>query len=333
MGVDTITANFTPTGGFGSSGSSVVVTVVPPAAGTATTATVNTANISASGTAQITAYVTPLAGGSLANAVPTGAVTFSTGNKTLGAVQLSNGTAILAVQGGNLAAGSNSIVATYGGSSSFNGSASNPVTVIVAPSPIATNTVLSASHAAIAQNSMTVLTATVKTASGEGAPAGSVSFTVGNTLLGTVPVTALGTAALTVQGSNLTVGQNTIAAGYAASGNFANSSASITVNVTASPVSTTLAVSAGPGATPAAIVLTVTLKAASGTLIPTGGVTFALGSALLGSAVLTPSGIGATGTLTLNTSNLAAGNNAIVATYAGSSAFSRSTASITVIRQ
>jgi hypothetical protein len=333
MGVDTITANFTPTGGFGSSGSSVVVTVVPPAAGTATTATVNTANISASGTAQITAYVTPLAGGSLANAVPTGAVTFSTGNKTLGAVQLSNGTAILAVQGGNLAAGSNSIVATYGGSSSFNGSASNPVTVIVAPSPIATNTVLSASHAAIAQNSMTVLTATVKTASGEGAPAGSVSLTVGNTLLGTVPVTALGTAALTVQGSNLTVGQNTIAAGYAASGNFANSSASITVNVTASPVSTTLAVSAGPGATPAAIVLTVTLKAASGTLIPTGGVTFALGSALLGSAVLTPSGIGATGTLTLNTSNLAAGNNAIVATYAGSSAFSRSTASITVIRQ
>jgi hypothetical protein len=77
--------------------------------------------------------------------------------------------------------------------------------------------------------------------------------------------------------------------------------------------------------------LTATVKAAGGSAIPTGSVTFALGSTLLGSAVLTPSGSGAAGgTLTLNNSNLAPGNNTIAVNYAGNTAFSRSTASITI---
>jgi subtilase family serine protease len=328
-GVDTITAGFTATGGFGSSSSSVVVTVVPPASGTAITATVNPANIAASGTAQVTAFVKPLAG----NTVPTGTVTFSVGNNTLGAVQLSNGSATLALQGGSLATGSNSVVATYGGNGNFSGSTATPVTVIVAPPPIPTNTVLSASPSMIAQNSTTVLTATVKAAPGSGAPTGSVLFMIGNALLGDVAVTAAGTAALTVQGISLMAGGNTVAASYVATGNFANSSGLALVNVTPSPTITTTAVSVSPGTRPSTIVLTVTVKAASGALVPTGSVTFALGSALLGSAVLSPSGFGATGTLTLSNGILAAGNNTIVANYAGNTAFSRSTASIVVSKQ
>jgi hypothetical protein len=193
--------------------------------------------------------------------------------------------------------------------------------------------VLTASPSTIAQNSTTVLTATVKTPPGSGAPTGSILFTIGNTLLGNVAVTATGTAAITVQGISLMVGGNTVAASYAATGNFANSSGLALVNVTPSPTITTTTVSVSPGAKPSTIVLTVTVKAAGGALVPTGSVTFALGSTLLGSAVLSPSGIGATGTLTLNNSNLATGDNTIVANYAGNAAFSRSTASIVVSRQ
>jgi subtilase family serine protease len=330
VGADTITANFTPaTGGFGSSGGSVVVAVVPPIAGTTTTATVNNANIALSGTAQITAFVKALAG----SAVPTGSVTFSLGSKTLGTAQLSNGAATFPVQGGSLSTGSNSIVAIYGGNSSFSGSAAAPVMVIVAAPAIATTTAVTVNPGVVAQNSTVILTATVTAASGSAAPTGSISFLIGNTRLGNVAVTAwgaTGTALLLVEGSSLGVGQNTVAANYAGTGNFANSSSSATVNVTSSPIATTLALAASPGARASTIMLTVTVKAPSGAAIPSGSVTFARGSTLLGSAVLTPSGTGATGTLTLNDSNLAAGSNTIVATYAGSAVFSRSTASITL---
>jgi len=328
VGINTITAGFAATGGFGSSSSSVVVTVVSPAAGTVTTATVNPANIAASGTAQVTAFVKPLAG----NTVPTGTVTFSVGDNTLGAAQLSNGSATLPVQGGNLATGGNNVVASYGGDGNFSGSTATPVTIIVASPPIPTNTVLSASPSMIAQNSTTVLTATVKTPPGSGTPTGSISFMIGNTLLGNVAVTATGTAAFTVQGTSLMVGGNTVAASYTATGNFANSSGLALVNVTPSSTITTTALSVSPGAKPSTIVLTVTVKAATGALVPTGNVTFALGSALLGSAVLSPSGVGATGTLTLSNGILPAGNSTITANYAGNSSFSRSTASITVTR-
>ncbi len=330
VGIDTITANYTATGNFSSSNGSVVVTVVSPAAGTATTATVSPANIAASGAAQITAFVKPLTGGSGA---PTGNVTFTTGNKILGTGVLSNGIAALSVQGANLATGSNSIAATYGGSSSFSGSASTPVIVLVASPAIATSTVVTAGPAAIAKGSATILTAIVKAGPGGGVPTGNILFAIGNTLLGSVEVTGTGntgTAALQINGSSLALGQNSITASYVPTENFASSSSSLVVNVTSSPAATTLALSANPGSKPSTIVLTGTVQAASGSMTPTGSITFALGSTLLGSAVLTESGAGATGTLTINNSNLAPGNNTIVATYAGNTTFSRSTSSVIV---
>jgi hypothetical protein len=244
---------------------------------------------------------------------------------------LSNGIATLPAQGGSLATGSNSIVATYGGNNSFSGSAAAPVIVIVAAPAIATMTGLTVNPGVIAQNSAAILTATVTAASGSAAPTGSISFSTGNRPLGSAAITAFGatgTALLQVEGSSLGVGQNSITASYTGAGNFANSSSSVTVNVTASPIATTLALAVSPGARASTIVLTVTVRAAGGNAIPTGSVTFARGSTLLGSAVLTQSGTGATGTLTLNDSNLSPGSNMIVATYGGNTAFSRSTASI-----
>jgi len=314
-GANTIAANYTATGKFGNSGGSVVVTVAAtPLTATSTTVTVTAANL--------TATVKALAG----NSAATGSVTFFAGTKTLGTATLSNSIATLPVSSSSLAAGSNSVAATYSGSSSFAESTSTPVAVTVVLPLVATSTVVTASPSVFARNSSTVLTATVKTASGSVAPTGNVSFTLGNALLGNAAVSA-GGAVLAVAGSSLAVGSNNIAASYVAAGNFIASSSSVTVNVTASLITPTIVVSAAPGAKTATTVLTATLKVASGSAVPTGSVTFSLGTRLLGSAVLS----GGSGSLTLNNGIFAAGKNSIGVYYPGAAGFSSSSVSAIVV--
>jgi len=304
VGATMIVASYMATGNFSNSTGSVVVTVAPAPIGTSTTVTATAANL--------TAIVRALTGGGL----PTGLVAFLAGTTTLGTAALSNSSATLPVP-----AGSNNITAVYGGNATFAASTSTPVTVTVAP-PIATSTIVTASPTAIAQSSWTVLTATVR---GNAAPTGTVSFSMGNTPFGNAAVSA-GTAILTIQGFSLAVGNNNITATYSATGNFTNSASSATVSVAASPPGTTIVVLASPGAKASTTVLTATVKAASGSAIPTGSITFALGTKLLGSSVLA----GGMGTLTLSNSVLTAGNNSIAVNYPGASGFGSSRASVTV---
>jgi hypothetical protein len=314
-GGNTIAANYTATGKFGNSGSSLVVTVAPtPLTATSTTVTVTSANL--------TATVKALAG----SAAPTGNVTFVAGAKTLGTATLSNSVATLPVSSSSLAAGSNSVAATYSGSSSFAESTSTPVAVTIVLPSVTTRTVVTASPAVFAQKSSTVLTATVKAASGTVAPTGNISFTLANAMLGNEALSG-GTAVLAVTGGSLAVGANNITASYVSAGNFINSSSSVTVNVTASPITPTIVLTATPGAKAATTVLTAILKTTGGSAIPTGSVTFSLGTRLLGSAVLS----GGSGSLTLNNSIFAAGNNSIGVYYPGAAGFSSSTASAVVV--
>jgi len=114
----------------------------------------------------------------------------------------------------------------------------------------------------------------------------------------------------------------------------------VLVVVTTATVATTTTVTASPAsfAQSASTQLSVTVKAASGTVSPTGSITFALGTATaagpvsLGAATLTGSGGAATATLTVKGSSLPVGSEAIVATYAGAGGFSGSigSASVTV---
>jgi hypothetical protein len=322
-GGNTIAANYISTGKFGNSGGSLVVTVAPlatPLTATSTTVTVTSANL--------TATVKALAGSALpsGSGAPTGNVTFLAGTKTLGTATLSNSSASLPVSSSSLAAGTNSISASYSGSSSFAQSTSTPVAVTIVLPSIATSSVVTASPSVFAQKSSTVLTATLKAASGSVAPTGNVSFTLGSVLLGNAALSG-GTAVLAVAGSSLAVGANKITANYVSAGNFINSSSSLTVNVTASLITPTIVVSAAPGAKTATTVLTATLKTAGGSTAPTGSVTFSLGTRLLGSAVLS----GGSGSLTLNNSIFAAGKNSIGVYYPGAAGFSSFTASAAVV--
>jgi len=97
-----------------------------------------------------------------------------------------------------------------------------------------TTAALSANPTSIASSGSTVLTATVSAASGATSPAGSVSFTLGQSPLGTGVLSGSGgsaTANLTVDGSQLSSGSNSILASYAGSAAFLASSASVIVNV------------------------------------------------------------------------------------------------------
>jgi len=322
IGSNTITATYTPTGSFTGSTATVSVTVTPPPVATTTAVLANPASISSTATTQLTATVKPASG----TAAPTGSVTFAAGTTVLGTSPLTasgaNGSATLAVKGSSLASGANTITATYVPAGNFGPSTGTVVVTLTTP-PVATTMTAVANPASISSTATTQLTATVKPASGAAAPTGSVTFTLGGASLGTAALAASGgnsTATVTVKGSSLTAGSNTIAANYMPSGNFANSTASVTVTLTppAAITTTTLAATPASIAATATTQLLATVKFAGGSAAPTGSVTFALGNLSLGTAPLSAAGAAtATATLTVKGSSLAAGANTVTATYAG----------------
>jgi uncharacterized protein (TIGR03437 family) len=106
-----------------------------------------------------------------------------------------------------------------------------------APKTVATSLAASANPTQISATGSTILTATVKAASGTQSPAGSVTFSLGTASLGTAALTGSGgsaTASITVSGKQLASGVNTIAVSYAGSGAFSSSAGSANVTVAAS---------------------------------------------------------------------------------------------------
>jgi hypothetical protein len=92
-----------------------------------------------------------------------------------------------------------------------------------------------ASPASIGQSATTQLTVTVKPAAGTAAPAGTVTIALGNSVLGTAPLTAsagVGTATFSVKGGSLAPGANSIVVGYGGGTSFAPAAGSVTVTLT-----------------------------------------------------------------------------------------------------
>jgi subtilase family serine protease len=97
-----------------------------------------------------------------------------------------------------------------------------------------TTTSVSATPATIAANDSTMLTATVKSVGGTATPTGTVSFTAGSKTLRTANLAGsagTATASVTIAGSQLSSGTNTIAAVYAGNTGFNPSSGSTDVLV------------------------------------------------------------------------------------------------------
>ena len=334
LGANSIAASYSATSAFGGASGAVTVTVAAstPVA-TSTTVTATPASVVSNGTLQLGATVTPASG----SAAPTGTVTFLAGNTALGTATLSaSGAASLSVSAGKLAAGANSITASYAGSASFAASASQAVTVTVTAPSISTSATVAANPTSIAQSASTTLTVNVSASSGSASPAGTVAFTAGAVALGTATLSGSGgtaTATFTLRGSNLSVGNNSVLASYSGNGTCGPSSASVAITVTGPTVATTTTVAAVPPvvAQNASTAVTAFVRPASGSSAPSGTVTFALGNASLGSQSLSAATGGAVASLSVPGSRLALGNNTITATYSGGDGFSVSSGTVLIV--
>jgi hypothetical protein len=180
-----------------------------------------------------------------------------------------------------------------------------------------TRTTLSANPSTIAFGSPAKLKATVKPVVGTAKPTGTVTFSEGATVLGTVALTLVGTvetAKLSVPG--LAIGDHSLTATYNASASFA-SSTSLPFVVTVGPAAsvTTLSFSGGTGLGQK-LTLKGTVKAqVAGTGTPAGSVTFTEGATVLGSAPVVAYTAPVRYLAKLVISTLTVGDHTIVATF------------------
>ena len=200
---------------------------------------------------------------------------------------------------------------------SFADNASNSPQVVnltgtgVAPVATASTATLSASATSVAVGASVTFTATVTPASGTPTPTGTVTFKDGATTLGTGTLNSSGVATYTL--SSLAEGAHSVTASYGGdSRNLASTSTVVTVTVAAASSATVLTTSASSVVVGASVTFTATVTGGSGTLAPTGTVTFNDGTTALGTGTLNASGVA-----TYSTLALAAGSHSVTASYGG----------------
>lgn len=217
-GSHVITATFTGAAGWGNSSGndSAAPQVVNKFA---TTTTVNSSPNPSVYSEPVTFTATVTSSGG----IPTGTVTFKNGSTTLGTSNL-DGTSHATFTTSTLAAGSNSITATYNGDSKFNTSTSSTFTQSV-NKDATTTTVTSSLNPSHKGQSVTFTATVVASAPGTAVPTGSVTFKDGTRTLGTSTLNASGQATFSI--SNLNKGNHSITAVYGGSSNFLTSSSPV----------------------------------------------------------------------------------------------------------
>jgi hypothetical protein len=174
---------------------------------------------------RLTATVTPASG-------PTGTVQFldTTTGAILGSADVSDGVAVLNTTAIGLPpAGPHSLQAIYSGDTTYAGSTS-PSIVVVVTAPTVTTLTVSPSTSVFRGQAVTFTATVTPTTPTTPLPTGTVTFFDGPTVLGTVPLSATGQAVLT--SANLAIGTHLISATYGGDSNFLGSTSnSVTVTV------------------------------------------------------------------------------------------------------
>jgi hypothetical protein len=205
----------------------------------------------------------------------------------------------------SLGAGSHSIVASYGGDSTYQASASAPLTQTVGTA--STTLSLTSNINPSGYNQTVTFTASLTPQFG-GSATGTITFKNGANTLGTGAVSS-NQATITV--NTLTLGTHSITAVYGADANLTGSSSGI-VSQVVKKTSTATTVTSSPNPAFVAQTITYTAMVTSKYLgMVSGSVTFKAGTVSLGSAPLM------NGRASVNASFSTSGNRYITAMYAG----------------
>jgi hypothetical protein len=193
----------------GSTSGPVTVTVSSTSKGTSTTTLTATPNPATVGQ-NVSLKATVKGSGGTA----TGSVTYDVSTFVLGSESLSSGVATLTASSNGIAPGIYPVVANYGGSSTYDASASKALNVMLNQAP--TSTTLSVSPTTVTPPGSATLTATVKrsTSGATGFPTGTISFTVNGITLDTVKVNGSGVATLKASSAGVAAGSYPIKAVY-----------------------------------------------------------------------------------------------------------------------
>ena len=250
-------------------------------------------------TAKVTAASTNATAGSLS-----GTLTIKDGSTVLGSGPLSaDGGFTLDVS--SLAVGDHLLVATYSGVTNYASSVSSTLDekVILATTSVE---LVSSAGSIISGNSI-LLTAVV---AGNGSvPTGSVNFFDGSVSLGSASLNSAGQANLKV--GNLSSGSHLITAQYG--GDTADSgSVSAAVTETVSPATTTIVLTSSSNPATAGAPLTFLASLTSNGSLPTGSIVLRDGTAVIGSAL-----VGPTGAAQFTISSLTPQSHVVTAFFAG----------------
>lgn len=308
-----ITAQYSGDANFSAGNSSLVQAIHSGASSTALTSSPNPSGVGQSVTFTATVTAVPPATGT-----PTGQVTFAQGNTILAQAPL-NSSGQVSFSTSALAAGSDTITATYASDSLFAASSGSRVQTV--QSTFTTTTTVSSSANPAVFSQPVTFTATV-TSSG-GTPTGTVTFKDGTTTLGTSALDGAGHATFTA--STLSVASHSITAAYNGSATFnPSTSSALTQTVNKDGTASAVTSSLNPSVRNQTVTFTATVTAsAPGTGVPTGSVTFKDGTKTLSTKTLNGSG-----QATFATSALARGSHSITVVYAGSTNFLGSTSPV-----
>ena len=279
---------------------------------TALTSTPNPSSLNQ--TVTFTATVTGQYGGT-----PGGTVTFTQGSTILGSAAPSYGRAIITAAFS--ATGTYPVIATYSGDGSDGASTSAALNQVV--TNIATTTTLTSSGSPSLAGQTVTFTATVTPNSGAIPDGETVTFNDSGAAIGTG---ATKSGVVTFATGALLAGTHVITAVYAGDASYQTSTSKALLQVVNHNNSaTTLVPSANPSVYGQALTLTATVTPVTGTVVPTGNVTFKNGSSPIGSVALV------NGSAPFTTSALAAGSLALTASYSGDANYAASSAALTQV--
>ncbi len=242
----------------------------------------------------------------------TGSVTFMDGNTPIGSALL-NASGVATISVTTLTPGTHSLIANYGGDGKAAASVSAALPMVVKEATIVAEA--SNSNPALTLAPV-VLTASVSNA-GIGTATGSIVFKDGGTQLGTAALNANGVASITVP--QLTAGTHQLVTSYSGDGdNFSGASTPLVQTVTLRPTSTALTATLTSSTNTMQVTL-IAVERWTGTIAPTGTVTFMVGGATIGTAAVDNTGV-ATLTIILQSQT-----ESIDAVYGGDASYAAST--------